>query len=338
MSRKTEFTALQRAFFAGKRILVTGAGGYLASNLVSRLIDLECAIIRVSRRAAGASADGGAVAILDVQGDIQNPLLWEGLLERVDVVYHLAAQTSVPIAEQDPVTDWRCNVLPMLNLLETCRKKRWRPMIVFSGTATEVGIPEHLLVNEQPRDVPVTVYDLHKLWAEQYLIHYARQDIVGGCTLRLSNVYGPGPKSSSGDRGIINQMMSRAIVGEDLTVYGTGECLRDYVYVDDVVEAFLRAPVCRDGVNGRYFVIGSGEGHSIAEAIGMIAERVAARTSRCVAVKHVKPPMLQSAIESRNFIADTARYKAATGWQGRYSLAEGIDRTLDAMLNTCRRS
>ncbi|TAN42034.1 MAG: NAD-dependent epimerase/dehydratase family protein [Nitrospirae bacterium] len=330
----SEFLKLRNSFFGGKKILVTGASGYLANNLIGQLADEDCSIVRLSRREFPKSVANRKAKIEDIQGDICDPMLWHDLLRKVDVVYHLAAQTSVYVAEDDPEADWRINVLPMLNILQACRKNHYRPMIVFAGTVTEAGIPPRLPVNEQQCDMPVTVYDLHKLWAEQYLRHYVRLGIVSGCVLRLANVYGPGPKSSSADRGIINLMMLRAISGKELTVYGTGEFIRDYVYIDDVVEAFLRASIYVEKVNGRYFVIGSGKGTTIVEAINMVADRVAARTSKRVDVRHIDPPDGLSVIESRNFIADTNSYNVATGWLAAYSLVDGIDKTLDAVFNT----
>lgn len=323
------------SFLAGKRILVTGASGYLASNLVDRLRNVECFIIRISRKAQLLPIQGRA-RIKDIQGDVGDVCLWEQVTGKVDVVYHFAAQTSVYVAEQDPEGDWKTNVLPMLHLLEICRKRQFRPTVVFSGTVTEVGVPIKLPVNEQPKDLPVTIYDLHKLWAEQYLTHYVREDVVQGCTIRLSNVYGPGPKSSSADRGIINLMMIKAIAGEPLTVYGDGKCLRDYVFVDDVVDAFLRVPAFIDRVNGDYFVVGSGKGKTIAEAVNLVAQEVAARTFRRVEVKHIEPPSPQSPIEARNFVADTSRFSEATGWSANIFIKEGINRTLDHLFNKGR--
>jgi nucleoside-diphosphate-sugar epimerase len=174
------------------------------------------------------------------------------------------------------------------------------------------------------------MYDLHKQVAEQYLRWYAEQGIVRGVTLRLANVYGPGPRSSRSDRGILNQMIRRALAGEPLTVYGTGEQVRDYVYVEDAARAFLAAARNGESLTGGCFVIGSGRGHTIDEAMRMIAMRCAARTGIEVPVRHVEPPGALSPIEQRHFVADTRRFCAATGWHARCTLAEGIDLTMEA--------
>jgi nucleoside-diphosphate-sugar epimerase len=124
-------------------------------------------------------------------------------------------------------------------------------------------------------------------------------------------------------------MIRRALVGNALTVYGTGDYLRDYVYVEDVAQAFIAAARHSEALSGRYFVIGSGQGHTIAEAMRMIAERGAAKTGTQIEVQHVEPPNSLSTIEQRHFVADSRLFCEATGWNARYTLAEGIDRTME---------
>ncbi len=319
------------SYLEGKRILVTGASGYLATNIVCSLKNISCTIIRLTRDSNRLLPVKGMADIADITGDICRKEIWNRALQNVDIVYHFAAQTSAYLAAEDPVGDFKSNVLPMLNLLEVCKKKDERPTIIFSGTVTEVGMPVSLPVNETHKDQPVTIYDLHKLMAENYLKYYTRQGIVHGTVLRLSNVYGPGPKSSSTDRAVINMMMRKALANEPLTVYGKGDCLRDYIYVEDVISAFLNAAIYITQLNGKHFVLGSGEGHTIAQAINLVADRVALKTGKRVPVKHIDPPSSQSPIETRNFVADTQQFCLATGWKAHHSLTNGIDQTLETL-------
>jgi nucleoside-diphosphate-sugar epimerase len=318
--------------FRGKGILITGGAGYLGYNLVSILKDTECRIIRLNRLEASWEPTTGMAQVSDVYGDIRDPSVWERNLEGIDCIFHFAAQTSTYVANDNPLADQTINVMPMLHLLEACRRRGTRPTVCFSSTVTVVGIPERLPVDETHPDHPLTVYDLHKQMAEQYLRWYAEQGFVRGVTLRLANVYGPGPRSSRSDRGILNQMIRRALAGEPLTVYGAGDQIRDYVYVEDVAMAFIAAARHSEALNGRYFVIGSERGHSIAEAMRMIAERAAEKTGRTVAVQHIAPPDSLSPIEQRHFVADSRRFCELAGWQAHHSLAEGIDRTMEAFL------
>jgi nucleoside-diphosphate-sugar epimerase len=318
-------------FFQGKNILVTGGAGYLGSGIIGLLREVDCRIIRMGRRGEGRADLHGSASVVDVVGDVREPDNWAQYLDGVDVIFHLAAQTSTYVANADPPADQAVNVLPMLRLLETCRRQGLRPTICFASTVTVAGIAERLPVDESHPDHPVTIYDLHKQMAEQYLRWYAEQGLVQGVILRLPNVYGPGPRSGCADRGILNQMISRALAGEPLTVYGAGEQVRDYLYIDDAARAFLAAALHADKLNAHYFVIGSGEGHSIAEALELVAKRVTARTGRPVAVRYVAPPADLSPIEQRHFVADPRRFCAGTGWRPQYSLQEGIDRTLEVL-------
>ncbi len=319
------------SYYAGKRILVTGGGGYVATNLIGLLKDIECTIVRLDQVKEFPEISGSA-DVIDITGNVCDNGILEQALEGVDIVYHLVAQTSVYFAEENPSDDMEINVIVMLNLLEICRNRGLHPIVVFSGTVTEAGICKNLPVNEQVKDEPITVYDIHKLMAENYLKYYCRQGIVRGVSLRLANVYGPGPKSSSGDRGVLNMMMRKALSGRELTVYGEGNFIRDYVYVEDVVSAFLAASEHIEQLNGKHFVIGSGEGHTIAEAINLVADRAALKTGKRAEVKHIESPPGLSPIENRNFVADTRRFSSATGWKACYSLAEGVDKTLKKFL------
>jgi len=318
------------SYFKNKRILVTGASGYLATNLTDALKDVDCTIIRLSGTQALDSLCSKA-KVLDRHGDIRTKEIWEQTLEGTDVVYHFAAQTSVYVAKKDPYADFQANVVPMLNLLETCRNKNLNPIILYSGTVTQAGITESLPVNETCMDTPITIYDMHKLMAEKYLNLYRHQKIVRGATLRLANVYGPGPRGHF-DRGVLNMMIQRALAGEPLTIYGKGDCLRDYVYIDDVVRAFLTAAKSIDKLNGKQFIIASAQSHTIAEAINLVADQAALRTRQRVEVEHIKPPSALSPIEARNFIADTGLFERATGWHSKYRLVDGIGSMMDGAL------
>lgn len=321
------------ASLQGKRILVTGASGYLATNLVHQLKNIECTLLRVSRQTQLPPLQGNA-DIIDIPGDIRTRKLWEQVIKDIDIVYHFAAQTSVYVANEDPFADWESNVAPMLHLLEVCRAKDEQPIIIFSGTVTEAGMPRYFPVDETHADHPATMYDLHKLMAEQYLKYYAQQRIVAGTSVRLANVYGPGPASSSADRAVINKMIAKALAGETLTVYGSGEYVRDYIYIEDAVSAFLRVPAHIGRLNGQHFVLGSGEGHTLTQAFTLVAERVAWQTGKQrVPVEHIPPPWPQSAIETRNFVADPQQFASATGWRAQYSLRDGIDQTVKVIQN-----
>jgi UDP-glucose 4-epimerase len=326
---------MMRSFFENKVILFTGGNGYIASNIIQLLKSVPCRIIRFDRPGIHWNDvdRNKAFEIQDRAGDIRDPEIWESLIEGVDIIYHLAAQTSMTFSNQNPLADLEVNVIPLLRLAGACRAKAVQPMVIYSGTVTEVGLTPVLPVGEAHVDRPITIYDIHKLTAENYIKHFCHEGVMKGAILRLANVYGPGPKSSQADRGILNQMIARAIRGENLTVYGDGNFMRDYVFIDDVARAFIVAAENMEKLNGQHFVIGSGKGTTIQSAFEKVADRVSVLGDTKVAVVNVAAPSDLPRIEKRNFVADISAFTKATGWEPRVSLGQGINITADWYLN-----
>ena len=202
------------SFFESKKILISGSSGYIGSNLLSRLSEIKCEIACLTsnpnlkevlvkeykNRKANISISCGAY---------RDRSLWEKNIKDVDVIFHLASQTSFYKAESDPAQDYMDNVFPMQLLLDLVSKEKKKPFIVFAGTSTQCGIKDSLPVGEDQKDNPSTIYDLHKLMAENYLKYYCIKEEAEGCCLRLCNVYGPGSKSSKDDRGILNLIIKK---------------------------------------------------------------------------------------------------------------------------------
>lgn len=312
----------------GKTVAVTGAAGFIGGRLVDRLTHQPVRIVRVTRTPPP-SCEAGAASVIDVIGDVGDRGIWDQLVT-ADVIVHLAAQTSGTAAADGPLWDVQPNVAPMRHLLDACRATGRRPMVLFAGTVTQVGVPIQLPVGDDAPDDPITSYDRHKLWAEADLTGAVERGAARGATLRLANVYGPGAPGRGADRDVLNRMIRAAIDGRPLTVYGSGEYVRDYVFIDDVVDAFLMAAARPDRVNGGHFVVGSGQGVTIRQAFELVAARVELATGRPVPVTTIEPPAPLSAIERRHFVADPSRFSSATGWRPRWSLSEGIDRTIQA--------
>ncbi|MBF0331743.1 MAG: NAD-dependent epimerase/dehydratase family protein [Candidatus Omnitrophica bacterium] len=319
-------------FFRGKKILITGGCGNLGLTLSEQLMGQECAVALLDTRppqwASGCTLPKGWSFH---QIDMASPDVWQGFAHQADIIFHLAAQTSAYRANADVAADWKINVQPVIKLLETSVNKGWRPDVVFASTATVVGITDDPYKPHGHAERPSTIYDVHKLAVEKYLWHYVDQ--LGGraTALRLANVYGPGALTGAQDRGIVNMMVRKALAGEDIVVFGTGEYVRDYVLTFDVVAAFLSAAVHIEDVSGRPFFIGTAQGHTINELAAKIASTVGGRTGKVVAVKHQPFPDGALAIERRSFIANASDFMHKTDWQARVMLDEGIRMTMQSL-------
>jgi len=315
-------------FWADKRVLITGGAGYLAHSLLHLLKDKAASIVRLDRPGSDFLPVIGTADIQNVQADIRSSDAWNPLMKEADVIFHLAAQTSSAKADADPDEDLTINVNPVAALIQTCRQMQVVPTVLFAGTVTECGLTPSIPVNESVPDHPITMYDRHKLMAEKGLELADKEGVLRGVTLRMPNLYGPGPRSSSADRGVLNRMVRRALAGEALTVYGAGEYIRDYLFVEDAARAFVAAAEKMESVHGRHFVIGTGNGTTIKEAFDLVAKRVAAKGYTRVDVNRIEPPGSLPAIETRNFVANATQFKKETGWHATIDLKTGIDRTI----------
>lgn len=317
--------------YRGKVVAISGASGYIGMNLVRALAGVDCRIVRIGRSTMSMPPPAAAT-IDDLVADMDSADMWGEVAATADMVFHLAAQTSLYAADEDPVGDFADNVLPMLRLIEACKSAKRPVGVVFAGTVTQAGLPIRLPVDESHPDTPITTYDIHKLMAETYLRHARYRGWLEGGTLRLANVFGPGPSSAGIQRGVLNVLIRRAIACEPLTVYRPGDLIRDYLYIDDVVAAFLMAGANAKRLAGRHFIVGSGEGRSLADTFTAVAQRVAAQTGRAADVTEIEPPVGLLSIEFRNFVADSSAFRELTGWRPTVEFAEGIDRTIETFL------
>jgi nucleoside-diphosphate-sugar epimerase len=311
--------------YADVPVAITGASGYLGSALREALHRQGADVLLVSRRPLAARR-GERV----LQADPRAGECWRHIVEFAGVIFHLASNTSVYTAAADPAGSLEATVLPICHLVAASRDAGRTPRVIFASTATVYGLTVRLPVSEQAPPDPMTTYDQHKLFAERELALAASAGTLAPVSFRLSNVYGPSPGSSgAGDRGILNKVLARALRGEEIHVFGGGRYVRDYVFVDDVIEGLLAGGMIAE-THARTFNLSSGSGVTVRDAFALAIERAALVTGRPGRLVDVPWPAHAERIEFRNYTADVGALRTATGWRPLVSLADGIDRLVAA--------
>lgn len=305
--------------YADKRVAITGSSGYIAGALVTALQNSNASVLRVSRKLL---PEIPSTRVL--QTDIGKPDGWPAILAESDIIFHLSSNTSIYAAANDPVDSLQSTLMPLLHLINTAKKNNIKPRVVFASTVTLYGLVDELPVDESKIPLPVTVYDLHKVFAEEQLKLASQQGIIGSAALRLANVYGPSSgNSSASDRGILNKVVKQALAGGGLKIYGDGNYIRDYVYIDDVVTAFLTAGLANN-IEGESFNISTGRGITLAQAFKMAAEQVDAIKGTQTAIEYVDWPEAADPLERRNFIGNNRKFSRMAGWVPQVDLEQGI--------------
>jgi UDP-glucose 4-epimerase len=299
------------------RALVTGGAGFIGSNLVDALLDCGYEVSVLDDLSSGRLANledamrrGAALHQVDVTEPTQVDEVCA--VSRPDVVFHLAAQIDVRRAVADPVFDARVNVGGTSAILEAARVHGARRVLFAStggalyGEATVVPTPEDAPI------LPMAPYGTSKACAETYLALYERLYGMSTCALRFGNVYGP-RQNPAGEAGVIAIFCGAAVENRPVTIFGEGTQTRDYVYVGDVVDAFLAVA---DSDERGALNVGTGVETSVLDlADALELETVFA------------PPRMG---EVERSCLDPTRIAKRVGWQAQVSLREGLDRTLEA--------
>jgi len=238
------------------------------------------------------------------------------------VIFNLAGQVSHIDSMRDPYTDLEINCRSQLTLLEACRRHNPRVKVVFAGTRQVYGRPASLPVDESHLVRPTDVNGINKAAGEYYHLVYNNVFGVRASSLRLTNVYGPRQLIKHNRQGFIGWFIRLAIENAPIEIYGDGSQLRDFVYVDDAGDAFLRAGAS-DACNGEVFNVGGSQPISHRDLTTLLV-KVAGSGS----VRYVDWPAENKAIDIGSFYADSSRFRCATGWASQVELAEGLRRTV----------
>ena len=249
-----------------------------------------------------------------IEGDFSDYPLLEKALSGVDVIFHLISTTLPKTSNDDPIHDVVSNVVPFLALMEMARAKEVKRIIFFSSGGTVYGAPQLIPTPEDHPSNPICAYGVHKLAIEKYLYMYNALYGLDYAVMRIANPYGMNQQLNRG-QGVIPVFLNRMLRGEPLEVWGDGSTVRDYIYLEDIIDAAV-ALVAYQGSH-RVFNIGSGQGTSLIDLISMMSRRL-----NCTPAVFFKPARL---LDVPANVLDIRRARKELSWQPRTSLAEGID-------------
>ena len=313
--------------FKDKQVLITGGVGFIGSNLARRLVALGAKVTLADSLIP--IYGGNLFNIEDIRAhvtlnitDVRDPFAMAYLVQGKDYLFNLAGQTSHLDSMTNPQTDLDINAAAQLSILEACRQHNQGVKIVFASTRQLYGKPEYLPVDEAHPIRPVDVNGINKLAGEWYHLLYNNVYGIRACALRLTNTYGPGMRVKDARQTFLGIWIRNVIEGKPILVFGDGNQLRDFNYVDDAVEALLLAALnpCADG---QVYNLGSREVVNLNHVAQMLAGLHPGASFEIVPF-----PPERKAIDIGDYYSDYHKMETDLGWQPKVSLQEGLTTSL----------
>lgn len=314
--------------FNNKNILITGGLGFIGSNLAIRLV---AAGARVTVLDAMVEGHGGNIFNVepikdDIRinfSDIRDEASLGYLVRNQDYIFHLAGQNDHTLSLTNPFPDIDINIKGSAVLLEACRKYNPDVRLVYTGTRGEYGASVSLPVDEETPLSPKGIYELSSLTAQKLFQIYHDNNAIRSVTLRLTNIYGHRAQMHHHRFGVANWFIRLAIDNATIKVFGDGKIIRDFVYVDDTVDAILMAAICEKAY-GQVFNVGNDTPSSFLELAKCITH--CAGSGRWELAPFSQERLKQ---EPGDFYSDITKIRSVVKWQPETSLRDGLARTIE---------
>jgi nucleoside-diphosphate-sugar epimerase len=307
-----------------RRVLVTGGGGFIGSNLARRLLEQGDVVRVLDNFSTGNRRNLADIAdeIEIVEGELRSYERVHNATRGVEVVFHQGALPSVPRSVQDPLTTGAVNVEGTLNVLLAARDEDVR-RVVFASSSSVYGNSGTLPRTETQFPDPISPYAVSKLAAERYCVSFSRVYELETVVLRYFNVFGPRQDPTSQYAAVVPRFISAIDAGEPVPVYGDGEQSRDFTYVDNVVEANVRAAEAK-GVSGSVLNVATGRQLTVNELADSIGEVLGKPVER----EYMQP----RAGDVRDSWADVGEAQRLLGWEPHVALEDGLRLAAEAFL------
>jgi len=251
----------------------------------------------------------------------------------LDYIINFHAHTDIKYSNTDTKYDFYHNCSIIHSIIESMIDKKSKAFFLNFGTVTQVGYTDiQKPINYLYRGKPETVFDLHKQYNEDFISIKKKFYNLNATTLRLSNIYGVG-NTHSINRGIINKMIDKSINENYLNLYGDGKFVRDFLYIEDVIDAILLTMKNYKKITKDYYYVCNGKGHSfnhLAKYISLITKKYLKKN---IQIKYLKWPSDIDKIEKRSFVGNSNEFKKITGWKPKYSLSKGIEQIIKKKLS-----
>jgi UDP-glucose 4-epimerase len=315
-------------FYRDRAVMITGGLGFIGSNLARALAALGAKVLLVDSLIPEYGGnlfniDGIEDRVRVNVADVRQQSTMNYLVRGHEVIFNLAGQVSHIDSMQDPYTDLEINCRSQLSILEACRRYNPTVKVVFAGTRQVYGRPDSVPVTEEHLVRPTDVNGINKAAGEYYHLVYNNVFGVRACSLRLTNIYGPRQLVKHDRQGFIAWFIRQALEDREIQIYGDGLQMRDFVYVADCADAFLRAGAS-DACNGQVFNVGGLEPISHRDLVELLIGVAGSGRYR-----FVEWPPEKKAIDIGDFYADSTLIRRTLGWQPVTPLREGFARTLD---------
>jgi UDP-glucose 4-epimerase len=312
---------------AGSRVLITGGLGFIGSSLARRLVADGARVTLCDALIEGYGGNPANIreirdAVTVDASDVRDEDAMGRLVQGQDFVFHLAAQVSHVMSLSNPYPDIDINIKGTAAVLEACRKHNPRAIVVRSGTRGQYGPAVRLPVSEETPSDPRGIYEISQLTAEMICRTYTRIHGVRTVPLRLTNVYGPRAQMRHSHFGVVNWFVRLALEGRPIPIFGSGKILRDFLYVDDCVEALVLAAREPRAV-GEILNVGHDRPSTFLEVAEILCELVPAAR-----FEFTEFTPERKAQEPGDFVSDIAKIRRLLGWEPRVDLREGLARTV----------